>query len=425
LQLSAKKRIFVAYLLQPGCNHFLINFEIMASVRAILFTHKKRKDGKSPIVIQIIKDRKRKIISTGYYADESEWNFTTNTPTKKHPNYELLKRLLKQKTVEAEQTMLSIETSEDVFTVDTVVERLKGVEYNKSVFDYWDNLIKILVSSKKSGNALAYKNTFGVFKRFRNDKDMTFKQLDYKCVNAFEKDLLARGLQLNGISFHMRTLRAMYNRAIKEGYANKELYPFEHYSIKKQKTQHRALTKDDIKQIRDTELKTEGADFARDLFMFSFYTRGMSFVDIAFLKPENINQGQLQYRRAKTGQTFTIKLTSEAMSIIMKYSDLKKVDKFVFPIIQNESKSHDDYRRMMRLTNRRLKKIGENLNLSIPLTTYVARHSWATVAKRSGVSTSVISEGMGHATEHITQVYLDSFENSVLDEANELITKLD
>jgi integrase len=155
--------------------------------------------------------------------------------------------------------------------------------------------------------------------------------------------------------------------------------------------------------------------------MFSFYNRGMNFADMAFLKVSNIESGRITYYRQKTGQRFSIKITDKTKAIIDKYNDLNNADSYLFPIIYREGKEYLDYKNAMRLMNKKLKKISEILNLDIPLSTYVSRHSWATIAKRSGISTAVISEGLGHSTEEITQVYLDSFENDVLDDANELI----
>ncbi|WP_165389658.1 tyrosine-type recombinase/integrase [Ancylomarina subtilis] len=149
----------------------------------------------------------------------------------------------------------------------------------------------------------------------------------------------------------------------------------------------------------------------------------MSFVDIAYLKVKDVRKGRLNYSRQKTSQKYSMAILEPAMEIIKRYSDLKDPEAFLFPLLDpKHEKIHELYRSCMRNKNRRLKEIGKKLELSLPLTSYVARHSWATIAKRSGVPTAVISEGLGHTTENTTQVYLDSFENEVLDAANRLIT---
>jgi len=260
--------------------------------------------------------------------------------------------------------------------------------------------------------------------KLRKQKDISFKKLNYKTLIEFESFLLKRGLKTNGISFHLRTLRAIYNRAINSNVASINDYPFKKYKIKNEKTIHRAISKEELKRIKNHKSDDKSVDFAKDCFMFSFYTRGMSFIDLANLKHENIHENTLQYRRSKTGQPFTIKLTDNALAIIEKYTNLNPNNSYVFPIIKHENRKYTEYRNALTLVNKKLKIIGKSINCSIPLTTYVARHSWATIAKHDGVSTSIISEGLGHATEHTTQIYLDSFGNDVIDKANDIITDL-
>jgi integrase len=149
----------------------------------------------------------------------------------------------------------------------------------------------------------------------------------------------------------------------------------------------------------------------------------MSFIDIAYLRVGDIHKERIVYSRRKTGQKFSIKLTDEAWAIIRKYNDLNDKDSYIFPILSRSQKEYLDYRNAMRLTNKKLKTIGQMIDCSIPLSTYVSRHSWATIGKRAGLSTSIISEGLGHDSEKTTQIYLDSFEDDVLDNANELITR--
>jgi len=397
----------------------------MASIKVILNNNKVLSDGSHPIIMQIIKDRKKRVVYTGFSANKSEWNSNSNSPSKKHPNYAQLKLYLKKKLVDAETCLMELETKGKPFSMDELILKIKGEKKTENVFTFWEVVIDELIRTGKIGNSKAYINTFSIFKKFRKEKDLTFNELNYNMVKKFDSYMLEQGLQINGISFHMRTLRALYNRAVKDGGASKDNYPYEKYKIKREKTVHRALTKEEIKRIRDVKLDDVYMRLAQDIFMFSFYTRGMSFIDMAYLKVKNLHNNRLQYRRAKTGQMFTIKLTDEAKAILDKYADFSKNEHYLLPIVQHEEKKFAEYKNSMRLTNKKLKIIGELAECSIPVTTYVARHSWATIAKRGGISTTVISEGLGHATEHITQVYLDGFENKVLDDANDIITNLD
>lgn len=397
----------------------------MASIKIRLNKNKTLSNGEHPIVVQIIISRKKKVLYLGKSSFEAHWNAEKGIPNSKHPNSKMLRLFLNHRKTEYEQKLLELERMNPNPTLSEFLDLIQTKKVQESFFTYFDKIIEMLLKSKKNGNANAYKSTRSVFSKFLKHKDLTFDEVNYKLIKKFETHLLAKGLNVNGISFHMRTLRALYNRAIKDGVANKDSYPFNKYSIKREKTIHRALTKEEVSAVKNFNPQgDQSLQLAKDYFMFSFYNRGMNFIDIAYLKNKNIHKGRLQYKRAKTGTHFTIKLVPPALEIIERYTDQSKPEAFIFPAVQNEERKFADYKNAMRLTNKKLNKIGELTNCSIPLTTYVARHSWATIAKRGGVSTSVISEGMGHATEHITQVYLDSFENKVIDDANQQIVDL-
>ena len=395
----------------------------MASAKIILFTHKKLKDGTFPIVLQVIKDRTRKLISLGHSTTLDQWDKDDNLPNKKHPNYKGLKLLIQKKQIEADKVIIDLDEKGEHYTVDDIVDRLKPAVSNVTVFTYAESLVKRLEKSGKIGNANVYEATLAAFKKYRKDVDLTFHQLTYRVIKDFEESLLENSKRLNSISVYLRTLRAIYNQAIKDKVAQEKDYPFKDLKIRQETTVKRAISKEDIAKIRKLELVPGSElDKARDYFLFSFNMRGMSFVDIAFLRNRDIVNGRVLYTRKKTGQKFSIKLTEEAKAIIDKYHYTDEPQGFVFQIIDRKGSEYLDYRNALRLTNKKLKTIGEDAGCSIKISTYVSRHSWATIAKRSGIPTAVISEGMGHNSEKTTQIYLDSFENEVIDDANELIT---
>ncbi|WP_421918852.1 phage integrase SAM-like domain-containing protein [Marinifilum sp.] len=399
----------------------------MAKIKAVLFTSKKLKDDTSPVMLRVTHKRKIKYISMNISVPESHWDekeslLLTSVISKgrlyKRKNLEIQSEIVK-----LSEVILDLDSSGRNYTIHDIAKAIKVLEPG-SFSEYVDKLVAELVELGKNGNSNAYKNTKSVFIKKIENKDLTFDDIDYTLLKKFETILFNDGVSVNGISFYMRTIRAIYNRAIKEGYAKKENYPFDNYQIKNAKTQKRALTKEDIIKLRDLDLNGKPAqERARDYFMFSFYCMGMSFVDIANLKVSDIVNGRLQYSRQKTAQLYNFELVPPALDLIKKYSDLKNPEDYIFPIIDAD---HPDpyrcYRTRMQANNYRLKEIQKHLELPIALTSYVARHSWATIAKRSGIPTAVISEGLGHTTEKTTQIYLDSFENSVLDEANKIIT---
>ena len=395
----------------------------MASAKILLFIHKKLNDGTYPIVLQVIKDRKRKLLSLGYSSYINQWDEENNKPNKKHPNYKELAVLLQKKLYEANKLIIELDEKGDPYTVEDIIFRLKPNTSNMTVFKYSEALIKKLEKSNKIGNSKVYETTLKVFKKFRKDTDLTFEQLSYRIIKDFEESLLEREIKINSISVYLRTLRSIYNSAIKDKIVQENQYPFKNYKIKNAVTTKRAISKNDINKIRAIDLKVGSElDKARDFFLFCFNMRGMSFIDMAYLRNRAIVNGRLTYARKKTGQKFSIKLTPEAEKIIKKYSYNDKPDGYVFQILDRKGYEYLDYKNALRLTNKKLKILGEMAGCSIPISTYVSRHSWATIAKRAGIPTAVISEGLGHDSEKTTQIYLDSFENKVLDDANELIT---
>ncbi len=396
----------------------------MASVKIQLYKHKKLEDGSHPIIMQIIKDRKKKTIWLGYYAKPEQWNYEANVPNSKHPNSVRLANKIREKLTEVTDAILDLERNKKPFTVSDIVNNISEDKRSNSILPFTDKTIKKMESLGQIGNSRVYRNTYNVFKEFRKGQDIEFRFIDYKLLNEFQDYLIMKGNKTNTNSIHFRTLRAIYYRAIKEGEVNEEFNPFKKFKIKSEPTQKRAIKKDDIDKIRNLKIKAKPELIkARDLFLFSFYNRGMSFVDIAYLKAGDIKKDRIYYTRRKTGQKFSIKLVDKSMEIIEKYSDLKNPEDYIFPILLRKGQEYLDYRNAMRLMNKKLKILSKLADIEEPITTYTARHSWATIAKRAGIPTAVISEGLGHETEETTQIYLDSFENDVLDDANELIIK--
>lgn len=240
---------------------------------------------------------------------------------------------------------------------------------------------------------------------------------------AYEAYLKNNDISPNSSSFYMRNLRAVYNKAVEEGLVTQR-EPFKHVYTGVEKTMKRAISLKIIRLIRTMELKPKSAyDFARDMFLFSFYTRGMSFVDMAYLKKKDLSHGVLSYRRKKTGQQLFIRWEKCMEEIVVKYQT--EESEFLLPIIRAEAgNERKQYLNEAHNINRNLKYIGSRLGLSIPLTMYVARHTWASIAKSKHIPLSVISEGMGHDSERTTRIYLTSLNNAEIDKANRLILKL-
>lgn len=239
-------------------------------------------------------------------------------------------------------------------------------------------------------------------------------------MEAYEAWHKLRGNSPNTISFYTRILRAVYHRAIEDGIIE-DRNPFRHVYTGVDKTVKRAIPLVYVKKIKALDLSLSlPLDYARDMFLMSFYLRGMSFIDMTFLRKADLKNGYVVYRRRKTGQRLTIEWTQEMQVILDKYQE--NPTQYLLPIIKTVGiNERCAYRNIGYNINRSLKKIARMVGISIPLTMYVARHSWASAAKAKGIPISVISEGMGHDSEATTQIYLASLDTSIVDKANSLI----
>ena len=398
----------------------------MASVKVLLVTHKTLENGEHPIWLRIIKDRKINYRTLGFSCKAEWWDKKNNKPNKKHPNELELYTLITKKIAEANKLMMESEMDEKEYSAEEIVDKTKKHVQKISVLKFFDTFIERMKSANRLGNARSYKDARNAVSKFREGKDFNFSDLDLSFLNRFEEFLLGRGVTEISISAYMRSIRGIYNRAIEEGCAKKDNYPFTKYKISKlnTKTQKRAITREQIQKIIDLPLEPETLIWhSKNYFLFSYYNMGINLIDIGYLKNSNIENGRLKYNRMKTGKEYNVKMLPPALDILNYYL-ANQVSDHIFPILNSTKhiapqQQEDRIRKVNKQVNKNLKEIGKICEIEVKLTTYVARHSWATVLKKSGVSTSLISEAMKHDTEKTTQIYLDSFANDIIDEANE------
>ena len=269
-----------------------------------------------------------------------------------------------------------------------------------------------------------YMSAYAKFAKFTGGNDMLVSDVTADTMEAFNAMMKADGLQNNTLSFYNRTLRAVYNMAVEQG-LTEDRNPFKRVYTGIAKTVKRAVPVNVIRNIAHLDLKDNPSDdYARDMFLFSFYTRGMSFVDMAFLKKSNLQYGILTYHRHKTGQALNIKWEKPMQDIVDKH----KADgdsPYLLDIIRPAGSTNErsQYKSRSCNVNTHLKNVGRAVGLQVPLTMYVARHSWASACKASNIPLSVISEGMGHDNEETTRIYLAQLDTSVVDKANRKIIK--
>ena len=291
---------------------------------------------------------------------------------------------------------------------------------------YTEGLIAELILAKRAGNAAVYKQALQ-FMQKRAGENLHFGDITFELLHAIEAKYYSEGFHANGLSTRLRTIRAIFARAIKEKIITPDLNPFSDYQIKEEPTVKRAIPLDDIRLINDYSPPECSKLFnVRNYFMFSFHMRGMNFTDIALLRVRDIQDNRVSYRRQKTKKLFSMSIVDPAAEILACYLPGKVQDDFVFPIITRTEVMGQwlQLRNANKLNNIALKDLATELKINKNLTTYVARHTWATLGKRANVPTAIISEGLGHSTEMVTQIYLDSFENKAMDDAGADISKL-
>lgn len=289
----------------------------------------------------------------------------------------------------------------------------------RTFFDFMKDVIIRLRQLGHIGTAKNYQAALGSFKRFRNHKDIRIGLIDQVMMEDYQAYLHDAGLVPNSTSFYIRILRAVYNRAVREGMAV-DSKPFRTVFTGTEKTLKRAITVNDIKRIKRLDLSgNPGLEFARDVFIFLFLCRGMSFIDAAFLKKSDIQNGVLTYRRHKTGQLLHVKVIRQIEELTARHP---AEGVYLLPIITAPGKNERrQYETTLHRVNKSLKVIAEKINLTVPLTTYVTRHTWATIAKTKNVPVNVISDALGHDSVSTTQIYLASIDSSIIDKANELV----
>ena len=313
----------------------------------------------------------------------------------------------------------NLETFDPDFSVYDIINNFQGF-MSKGIYilDFFDEQIQLLRSSGKLGLLRNYQCVAHIFSLFLDGNDIPIGYINDNLICSFNKWLEERGVVRNSTSCYMRVLRSVYNKAVKQSGAM-PAFPFANVYTGVDKTVKRAINNKLMRKLCRLDFThSSKLGFARDLFLFSFCTRGMAFVDIAYLRMDNLNGNTLSYTRRKTGQRLNIFIEPFIWKIIKMYH--KSDSLYVFPLINsyNYVEAFGQYQSAMSLYNKRLKVISSILGQGISLTSYTARHTWATSARNSNVPISVISAGMGHTSEQTTRIYLDSLENSVIDKAN-------
>lgn len=374
-------------------------------------------------MFQLIYGRTVRRITSRYKIFAGEWNGEVGRialPTSSSPRYAHLVSVESALQWELNRLQRMVQESVPVNLDEIAANFSSGIDAMDSVFNFIRRQIHHKEQIGKVRSSETYRSMLNSFTCFRKGVDLTFDMMDGMLMELYEAWMRKCGLTRNSTSFYMRILRTNYKLAVEKG-LTPDRHPFRNVYCGIDKTVKRSLPFSEIKKISALDLSRKPSmDFARDMFMFSFCTRGMSFIDMAYLKKADLNNGCLAYRRKKTGQLMMIEWTKQMQDIIDKYKS--DGTSYLLPIITREDGSERrQYQNQMRKINRLLKDIANRAGLPLSLSMYYARHSWATIARGRDVPLAVISEGLGHDSETTTQIYLDSIKSSEVDKVNRMI----
>jgi integrase/recombinase XerD len=402
----------------------------MVYLKFVLNDKRLKEDNQYPVVIRVTHNRNNTTISTGIRVSADAWDKTLGQVKRTNANFQLLNKKLTELHLKVQKVALQLEDQNE-FSFENLKEGLidkpKVIQRSLTFNEYAKQIIQEFKEVKRTGNAVVYQTAVNRLEQFCGHSKMKFTDITFTLLDSFSRHLTIKGLKPNSIGNYFRSIRAIYNKAIKAKLVDRSFYPFTEISIKTARTAKRAITIDDLAKLSKLELLPNSKEWhARNYFFLSFNLIGISFTDLVYLKPENISKGRVGYRRRKTKKEYSIKLTVMAQRLLSHY---RHNGKYLLPVLsarieEDSLESKKVIQQFIKTTNKCLSQAGKQIQIE-NLTTYVSRHTWATTAKRLGYSNELIAEALGHEYGNkITNIYLDSFDRSVVDDVNERIVKL-
>jgi site-specific recombinase XerD len=403
-------------------------------ITVILYKSNTLANGEHPLMLRISQGKVRKYISLGISCSLELWDLKKNAPKRHNPHKEVIETIIAQTIHTYRAKYLELISQQVVVTPDVLIQALeadKGKKAASAVFSFFDLVIDRLLQVGKVGSARGYKDTKRSLKLFTTSANLLFTDIDQTFLHNYELFLRKLGLAETSMAVYFRTLRALFNKAIKEKLVDINYYPFKEFRVTKfnLSTKKRALTEAELKKIENLELDPASSlAESRRIFMFIYYGRGINFIDIAQLQWKDLVQGRIFYTRAKTGKMINFKLLPPAQATIEYYRPFTGThpNHYIFPILNrlvhiSPLQIHDKIAKARKKMNNEMREIARLAEVDANPTTYVGRHTCATNWYRKGVPMAKISQGLSHSLESTTRAYLKEFEDDELDQANECL----
>lgn len=399
-----------------------------AIISVICYKSKTLANGEHPLMLRIAQNGKSTYKSLKISVAAKHWDFDKNVPKPNNPHKDLIQKIILKTKLDYQQRILEKKANKEEFTASSLINEQKEITKTQTVEEFYLFIIEELKQKGQIGTSYAYLNSYNTLRNFNKGKKLnyTFSHIDVSFCKKYEDWMHSKGNKDTTLSYQFRTLRAAYNRAIDAKIVCKEKNPFIEYKLShlNTKTMKRALSKADILKIINADCNGQSnlRKLTHDIFTFSYLCGGISFVDIANLTPNNIIENRLIYQRQKTHGSINLVLSEQAKQIIYQYSDYQQEAEYLFPILhckrhitpmQKSNRVH----KICHQVNTELRVFAQELGITAEVTTYVARHSFATILKKSGVNIGIISQALGHQDIKTTQIYLSKFDNEQVDEA--------
>lgn len=370
------------------------------------------------IFYQVTHNRKSRHITTRLRINPSLWDADEGKLALGVPDRSIIQSRIDSDLLLLRRIISELDNRGTDYKVEDIINRYKSPQSHILMLDYMQTQIERLKAANRLGTAKNYEKTMHSLKAFLGNVRLPLSALTEQVISDYNAFLVQRGLVRNSVSFYMRVLRAVYNKAVRQKLIEQQ-HPFTDVYTGIDRTRKRAVSESIIAQLHRLELE-EGSPLAlcRDMFIFSYCTRGMAFVDIAYLRKENLQNGMICYARRKTGQLLSVRIEPGIQRIIDRYASRERP--YLFPLLSSTDAvmAYGEYQVALNTYNRFLGRLSKMLGSGVKLTSYTSRHSLATAARNHNVPISVISQGMGHTSEQTTQIYLAMLENSVIDDAN-------
>lgn len=387
-------------------------------------------DNSYPLVVRCYQGTKSKEAGLNIVIKESNWDEKLQLVLSNDPNFKLyntkllaIKSKIQKLILLDESNSLTLDLLFDsLFPKDKIVEVIKK---KPSVIIYGEQQIELLKKAGKAGNAICYSCAINKLKSFSGNRNLLFEDVTYKFLSEFNASLLKEGIKVNSISVYLRTIRALFNKAIKEGIINNSIYPFHAFKIKNEKTLNRTLSLNEMRRIASLELQKDTPIWHwRNYFLLSFYFIGINFADLLTVSwKENVVDDRLIFRRKKTAKIYSIRIHPEAMELLIFYK--KPGQKLLMPILSQTEDAmvvKKEVNQARKTCNKYLNRIAKKCSIKKDVTTYYARYSWANIARCLGFSKEIISQALGHEFGNaVTAIYLDNFDNEIIDNANKKV----